>query len=371
MDQIIGQQNAISVLQSAYDHHKLHHAYIFHGARGVGKFTTAIAFSQLLLCQNVQQDLTGRHHACQACGSCQRFGSLQALEDGSHPHPDIHIINKELALISSNATLRNRKLMNIPVDLIREHLVGGQSSDGRFHQSAAYKKPTAGQAKVFIIDDAHLLDASGQNALLKTLEEPPTDTFLILITPQEDRLLATIKSRCQRVGFSAISDQAILDYFQQHCPDIDQKQLDWSRRFAQGSLGQAWLINQYDLYQWAKTILPAIIQMTRSQFPYQLGGQMAELVDGFAKNWVANHKNASKDAANKMGADLVWSIISLFARERLMADASGGEPAIEPWLSLIDAVEQGHKAISSSVNMTLAMDHFVNLTYQGLDPQRV
>ncbi len=371
MEQIIGQELALHTLQTSLDNQRLHHAYIFHGPNGVGKYTTAIAFAKELLCHTPQQDLIGKKRSCSTCDSCKRFD--QPIEnDGvtSHKHEDIHVISKELALLSSNTTLRNRKLMNIPVDLIREYIVGGQTSDGKFHQSSAYKKPLLGHGKVFIIDESHLLDASGQNALLKTLEEPPENTYLFLITHSDDRLLVTIRSRCQRIGFCPINNNEIAKFYQEQYPQYDERQLDWMLRFAQGSLGQAKLIAEYDLYSWAKIVLPSLIQMNNGKFPFTLGSQMAEFVDGFAKSWVDRHKNASKDAANKMAAGLMWAMIGNFAQERLAKSTEQNNPNVQPWLGLIKAVESGHKTISSSVNMTLTMDHFVNLAYQSLEPSK-
>ena len=88
-------------------------------------------------------------------------------------------------------------------------MIGGRTSDGKQHDSSAYKTPVSGDKKGFIIDEAELLDESGQNALLKTLEEPPLGTFIILVTSRDDALLQTIKSRCQLVYFSPLSNQKL------------------------------------------------------------------------------------------------------------------------------------------------------------------
>ncbi len=362
MDDILGQSRAVDTLRAAAGAGKVHHAFIFEGPSGVGKFTTAAAFARLLLCHQPATTLTGEVEACGGCESCRL---MRPRGEGEIDHPDLHVIRKELAGTSSNATLRSRKQMNIPIDLLREFMVGGESGDGKFHESPAYKTAALRHGKVFVIDEAELLDARGQNTLLKTLEEPPAGTYIILVTSQADKLLITIRSRCQRVSFGPLPDEVVGQWIDQHHADVDAEERAWLISFAAGSLGRIELARDYDLHAWARQVLPGIDAMAKGQFDAELGQTMAGLVDEFAQAWVKNHANASKDAANRMGAGLMWSMIAGHARQRLSAmaarcevgDLAGGEDATAPWLGVIDAIREAEMNLASNVNAGLVADH--------------
>lgn len=387
MDRILGQQQAIHVLQHQLSSGRMHHGFIFHGPVGVGKYTTALALARILLCHNAQTDLTGRVSACGQCESCQALASLSTdnaepdeLTDAAaadSPHPDLHIIRKELCAVSSVAAVRNRKQMNIPVDLLRELVIGGTTADEKYHDAPAHKSPILRHGKVFIIDEAELLDAPGQNALLKTLEEPPPGTTLILVTASEDRLLPTIRSRCQRVAFVPLADNTIEQWLNQHTHRLGEDDRRALITFANGSLGRARLALDYELLQWAQTVLPALDDMAGGRTHGELGGQIAAHIDEFAKAWVADRPKASKEAANKHAAQLMWSMICSHARARIAeraancdpADPVDGEARLEPWLGVIDAVRETERLVANNVNMSLVCDHLVSQIEITLAPK--
>ena len=145
MQRILGQPNAIEALTGALRSGRVHHAWIFAGPKGVGKFTTAVVFAKQLL--DPQFDPSGETNSQLDL----QTETSRLIDAGTHP--DLHIIQKELALFSDNPDLRTKKLMNIPLDLLRERVIGGQTSDGRTHEAPAYRTPTLGHGKVFIIDE--------------------------------------------------------------------------------------------------------------------------------------------------------------------------------------------------------------------------
>ena len=365
MDHVLGQPNALDLLARQLSTGRRHHAYIFHGPAGVGKFTTALAYATVLLCHEKMTDLAGRVTACGACESCRLLHGLtvekstEASNDDdttgmTTPHPDLHVIRKELARYSDDRNIRDRKLTRIPVEVLRDALI-----------EPAYLGAKLRGGKVFIVDEAELLNPAGQNALLKTLEEPPDGTTLILVTASEDRLLPTIRSRCMRIAFAPLPDEAVADWCEKNAPDISAAQKQSLVSFAGGSLGRAQMIVRFDLLQWSDTVLPALDDAARGRPDPSLGQRVFEFVDGFAKAWVDAHKGASKEAANKLGADLMWSLIASHARYRIAQLAEGiapGDPvsaeaALEPWLAVIDATEQTQKQLASNVNLSLACDH--------------
>ena len=357
MEKIQGQQRAIDVLQSALRADRLHHAYIFHGPPGVGKFTTALAFAHILLCHDARTDLVGNRTACGTCESCR----ILAAEGGIHP--DLHIVTKELACFSDKAEIRDRKLMSIPVEVLRRGLIDPVNRAARLRHN-----------KVFLVDEAELLQGEGQNLLLKTLEEPPAGTYLVLVTASEDRLLPTVRSRCQRVAFVPLPRAVVEDWIDRQGEALDDSGRQWLISFAGGSLGTPRLALDYDLLSWAKCVLPALDAMAEGRYAPELGAQIAEMIDTFAKQWVDKHENASKDAANRRGAALMGSIITDHARQRLRESAGRCDPGdpgraetiLDPHLGVIDAVVTAEHEVRNSVNLGLVCDHLVSLMYRAL-----
>jgi DNA polymerase-3 subunit delta' len=169
---ILGQDRTRDFLRDASRQDRLAHALLFAGPEGIGKCSLAVAFATWLLCEQGGDD---------ACGECP--GCRQAAT-GSHA---------DLLVVSVAAGKKE-----IGVDRARELK--------RFTQL----QPLSGKAKIGIIDGAHLLTVAAQNALLKTLEDPPRRSILILIANNPDALLPTVRSRLQRVPFAPLSSEDVV-----------------------------------------------------------------------------------------------------------------------------------------------------------------
>jgi len=377
MDKIIGQQAAVGALGAMLASGRWHHAYIFHGSAGVGKMTTALAFAQILLCHDRQTTLTGDVEACGQCESCiaLRESDPQAM---ATLHPDLHIIRKELAKVASNTDLHRRKQMNIPVDVLREFMVGGVTGDDRFFAGPANQSANLQHGKVFMIDEAELMNTEGQNAILKTLEEPPAETYIILITSSEDRLLPTIRSRSQRIGFGLLSDEAVATWTRntEAGAQLDDAELGWLGTFAAGSIGRAKIAIEYDLLSWYRLVREGFAAMAKGQYPFELGIEFHEATNAFAEAWVKAHDNASKEAANRRATDYLLTLITQQARLALHATAGKvsaehaaardqAERQLHPWLHVFEAAETCSAELASNVNMRIAMDHLVANLYAG------
>ena len=365
MDHVLGQPHAIDLLDQQLTTGRQHHALIFHGPVGVGKFTTALAYARVLLCHQAQTDLTGRITACGACESCRLLRSIHGKTEPSNEqdddtlglttgHPDLHVIRKELARFSDDRNIRERKLTRIPVEVLRNALL-----------EPAYLAAKLGHGKVFVVDEAELLNPAGQNALLKTLEEPPAGTTLILVTGNEDRLLPTIRSRCMRIAFNPLPDEAVEHWCDEHASDLSVAHRRALIQFAAGSLGRAQVITRFKLLDWFDHVLPALDRAAQGRPTPTLGQTMFDFIDTFAGDWVKAHANASKEAANKQGADMMWSLIATHARHRIAElsencvpdDPIAGETLLNPWLSTIDATEQAQQFLASNVNLSVTCDH--------------
>lgn len=297
LDEILGQPGAISAIDRALESGRIHHAWIFSGPEGVGKLTCALAFAAALLDPSTAPSLAGQIRPDPAS---EVQGLLRA-----GAHPDLHLVRKELGRFSDNASVRASKFTTIPKDVIDTHVV---------RAAGLAAQMTGGLAKkAFIIDEAELLDAPGQaqsqNALLKTLEEPPPGTVLILVTSNEARLLPTIRSRCQRVRFGLLDDDAMARWLQRaELPEGADATA--AMEIGAGSPGRTLLAATTGMVEWPRQLGPMLDDMLRGRFPPDFGEAASGAIDTWAKSRVEGDPNASKDAANKAAARALFGWVA-------------------------------------------------------------
>jgi DNA polymerase III subunit delta' len=181
--EILGHQAVIQRFQRAAQSGRLSGAYLFVGPAGIGKRTLALQLAQALLCERASAD---RLEACDRCSSCTQVRSLS--------HPDLELVSRP-----SDKTI-------IPVELF----IG--DADHRMREGLCHRislKPFHGSRKVAIIDDADDMNIEGANCLLKTLEEPPPRSVLILIATSLQKQLPTVRSRCQIVQFQPLDANTV------------------------------------------------------------------------------------------------------------------------------------------------------------------
>ena len=226
LKEIFCQDKAIEILQRAFAADKVPHAYIFAGLDGIGKFKTAAEWGKLLLCKKpvIKNDFAD------SCGKCD---SCQGCETASHP--DFNHVYKELLEFTKEGKGKKTPI-DFPIDVVREFII-----------EKASNKPTLSERKIFVISEAEKLNTSSQNCLLKILEEPPASCCLILLCSRLDKLLPTIKSRCQIIRFSPIDEQIITEKLKE--TGVKQIPAQYFARLSGGSVGQA--------LQWAKLELSA------------------------------------------------------------------------------------------------------------------
>lgn len=207
-DSIYGQDRPVQLLASLFQRSVVPHAFLFTGVDGIGKRTVALLFAMLLNCRAVKDRLeVGEAVSLNPCGECR---SCRKIRSGNHP--DILLIEPEKNLIK--------------IDRIREVC-----------QNLGMK-PYEGLRRVVIISDAMLMNKEAGNALLKSLEEPPDRTVLILTCSQASDVLPTIVSRCRQVRFNPMADHEI-ERMLIHRKGVDQKQAMILAALAQGSYGKA------------------------------------------------------------------------------------------------------------------------------------
>jgi DNA polymerase-3 subunit gamma/tau len=178
-DEVTGQEPITRTLRNAIAHQRLHHAYLFSGARGVGKTTSARLLAKALNCHQVSQPTPTpcRTDDPDQCPSCREISESRSI--------DVQEIDAA---------------SNTGVDNVRDAIIGSVGI-----------APARDRFKIFIIDEVHMLSAQAFNALLKTLEEPPPRVVFIMATTERHKVPETILSRCQQFEFRTIATAKILE----------------------------------------------------------------------------------------------------------------------------------------------------------------
>ena len=198
--EIVGHEQIKEHMQAAIRDKKPFHAYLFQGEEGVGKEALARTFSAGLQCQSESAD-----KPCKECVSCRQ------MESGNQP--DVIWVTREKA--------------SLGVDEIREQLCNTMDI-----------KPFSSPYKIYLVPEAEKMTEAAQNALLKTIEEPPEYGIVILMTSNISALLPTIQSRCLTMEFRPLSTAVVESYVKEHW-QVPDYQARASAAFAQGNLGKA------------------------------------------------------------------------------------------------------------------------------------
>ena len=197
---LIGQDNTVQALSNALDHNRLHHAYLFTGTRGVGKTTIARILAKSLNCE---QSISSK--PCQKCSTCSEIDKGRFID-----------------LIEVDAA------SNTQVDNMRDLLENSQYA------------PTSGRFKVYIIDEVHMLSKSAFNAMLKTLEEPPSHVKFILATTDPKKVPVTVISRCIQFNLKQMTSENISGYLKDILKEekinAEDEALDIIAKAAHGSM---------------------------------------------------------------------------------------------------------------------------------------
>lgn len=337
---ILCQDKAINILQRAYGNGKLCNSYIFSGRGGVGKFKTAAEFARLLLCKEPQKH-SELYEACGQCSSCKSF-------EGDC-HPDFRIIYKELAKYTKDGKNRTTPV-NLPIDVIREFLI-----------EQAARRPSQSKRKVFIIDESEKLNINSQNALLKVLEEPPGYCFIILVCTRMDKLLPTIKSRCQIIPFSPVGEKQILDKLSDS--PVGGDVLRFLARLSEGSLGDTMQLVKLeaegaDLFSTKQRLVKALSSLKYEQ-SLKAARRLCDESKELASVWGKIEKDTSKKDISRRAEAIFIKIIISAVRDAMVL--AGSE---KPVLINEDQYED-IKALSGRFDSQTAADK-ISLLYQDL-----
>jgi DNA polymerase-3 subunit delta' len=219
--EIIGQKQTISFLKGVMARGKIPHAYLFAGISGIGKTTTALAFTQAINCiEQVNEE---------ACGHCQ---TCRQVKSGNFP---------DLVLIEPDG-------QNIKIEQIRG-----------LNRALSFK-PVSGRYRVSIIRQAEVMTDEAANSLLKTLEEPPPNNLIILNVTEPLALFPTIVSRCQKVLFRPIPAGAIVDWLV-NSQSVEKDRAHVLAKISEGSLGKAIRMSEGEFIKNREHLISRLIQL--------------------------------------------------------------------------------------------------------------
>lgn len=236
---ILGHEQIIEHLQNAIALKKVSHAYIFNGPEASGKMMLADAFAMSLQCE-------GDEKPCLNCRSCK-----QAMDRNQ---PDIIYVTHE-------------KPNTIGVDDIRTQI-----------NNDIDIKPYSSRYKVYILDEAEKMNQQAQNALLKTIEEPPAYAVILLLTTNADRFLPTILSRCIRLDLKAVKEAEIKKYLMREY-QIPDYQADVCAAFSQGNVGKAIQLASSEEFGSLKADVLQLMKRVNDIDLYEMGAAVKQIAE--------------------------------------------------------------------------------------------
>ncbi len=315
--EIIGHEDIITHFKSSIERGKVSHAYILNGEKGVGKKLIAEVVSKTLQCE------AGGTDPCDTCHSC--------IQAENHNQPDIIWVKNENPNV-------------ISVDEIREQV-----------NNDIIVKPYSSKYKIYIISEAQLMNPQAQNALLKTIEEPPEYAIIMLLTSNVDKLLPTILSRCIVLNFKPIKEFDVMDYLT-NVVGVDEKKAYFCTNFAMGNLGKAVRLAISEDYNALKRDCTYVLKNI-----YDM--EMEEVVEAIKK--VNNYKLEINDYLDIMimwYRDILMLKISgnpnklLFKDDYTYIKKQASRITYEGISQIIEAIEKVKVRLEANVNFDVAME---------------
>ncbi len=303
---IIGQDRAVRRLLNAVGSDRLAHALLFVGPTGTGRRTTALALAERLFCQTPEAE-----DACGQCAGCRR------LLSGRHPDlielwPTVRLsAPKEDARVY---TLRDAQGVNHALVDVKDEALAREFPGTRQIRQAQVQelirrlgfRPVEGEGRVVIINRAELMGVEAANAFLKTLEEPPRGTTIVLTAPDSGQVLSTIRSRCQRVPFALASDAVVADVVRERL-GLDRTEAERVAALAGGRIGRALQLDLSRLGEMDQALDRVLGGPLDRQTAFELSGELGSdresarvFLDGLAQR--LRHRADSSDMTTRRAA---------------------------------------------------------------------
>ncbi|MCI8664382.1 MAG: DNA polymerase III subunit delta' [Hungatella sp.] len=314
---IPGQEHIKDHFQKAISNKKISHAYILSGESGMGHKLLAEAFALTLLCES------GRTVPCLTCHSCKQVLS------GNHPDL-IYVIHEKPA--------------SIGVDDIRKQI-----------NDTIMIRPYSSEYKIYIVDEAEKMTIQAQNALLKTIEEPPSYVIIILLTTNQNTFLPTILSRCIQLKLKPLKDSIIRDYLINKL-SVPETKADIYAAFARGNMGRAVKIAQSEEF---KHMYEELIHVLRN-----IRDMDISMLLGFIKKM----KEDNLDLIECLDFMQIWyrdalmfkvtkdANLLIFKDEYSAINEMSQKTGYDGFENILEAIDKAKVRLEANVNMELAME---------------
>ena len=316
-EEILGNEMVKDHFKKAIANHKISHAYILTGEAGMGRKSIANAFAMTLLCEK------GGSEPCMTCHSCKQVMSGN--------HPDLIYVKHE-------------KPGSIGVDDVREQI-----------NDTIMIRPYSSYYKIYIVDEAEKMTVQAQNALLKTIEEPPSYAVIILITTNQEAFLPTILSRCVQMKLKPLKDFTIKSYLTQNL-HIPERDADICAAFARGNLGKAIHLASSDEF---KEIFQKVMVLVKNVGTMDI----SMLLD-----CIREMKEQNFDIGEVLDLMQLWyrdvlmfkvtkdMNLLIFKDEYKMINETGEKVDYASLEAILAAIDTARTRLNANVNMELAME---------------
>lgn len=291
--EIVGHRRSIEVLRRMYRRGRVPHALLFIGPEGVGKRMVAEAFFQYLNCPSAGED------SCGLCPSCEKVTKGR--------HPDLHLLVPEGE--------------RIKIQQIRElaHML--------------YLRPLEARWRGAIIEGAERMTKEAANAFLKTLEEPPPQTLIVLITSRPEGLLPTISSRCQRIRFYPLSDEEVREVLERE--GVSPGDIELLLRLAEGSPGKALEFTAFPFEEMEGWIADAL----------KKPGEITKLLG-----------RAEELSSDRKRSRVATGLLLTRLRDEIVRRLDSKDQEIERFLDLFWQIREVERAMEENVNLRMAWE---------------
>ena len=316
-EEILGNEMVKDHFKKAIQNHKISHAYILTGEAGMGRKSIANAFAMTLLCEK------GGSEPCMSCHSCKQVMSGN--------HPDLIYVTHE-------------KPGSIGVDDVREQI-----------NDTIMIRPYSSYYKIYIVDEAEKMTVQAQNALLKTIEEPPSYAVIILITTNQEAFLPTILSRCVQMKLKPLKDFTIKSYLTQNL-HVPEKDADICTAFARGNLGKAIHLASSDEFKELFQKVMVLVKNVRTM-------DISMLLD-----CIREMKEQNFDIGEVLDLMQLWyrdvlmfkvtkdMNLLIFKDEYKMINETGEKVDYAGLEAILAAIDTARTRLNANVNMELAME---------------
>lgn len=324
-EDVIGQKQIVEHMRNAICHGKVANAYLICGERSCGKEFIANIFAAALECAETAKNPTENTDPCGKCQSC-----LQAA-DGNQPDI-IHVSHEKPNLIG--------------VDDIRQQI----------NHTVAIK-PYSSRYKIYIMNEAEKMNQAAQNALLKTLEEPPEYVVIILLTTNADEMLPTILSRCVTLQMRPVSDSAVRSYLIDNLK-VKEYKVDLCTAFARGNIGKARLLatnEEFDhIIEEAVALMKNISDMDQSEASDAISKIKDYNIDvnDYLDILAVWYRDALLYKATNDTNHIIFKKSDQLSAIRKLADHASYEGIEE----ILNAIDQAKRRRSANVNYDLTME---------------